>query len=782
MSDDVTPGPDGPRSPWSRPVDFLPPGSDVMPAAPAIPEPAPVAPEPVEGPRSSLPHQVLGAVAGLGVGYLATALLTVLTMAGMVLHPSLRQAINGTVAQVGAVDLFAGLGAFASGVCQIVALGFGGRLHGTVGVMRVSMVAWLSVPVVSTLLAVLVSVYAVTRLVLASHRPASRRAAVPGAALAGLASGLLVLGLARVAAFGQGVVVHAAGPVPFVVAALLVGVASWLGSVHAGGLKAFDGHPLMREAGRAVSVLAHFLAVFSLVMAVGGGAVTLFTVILDDGFGAAAGDILAAPMVAGNLLLALLALGVGGTIGASSGPGTGSSHLGSSTLSAATLPPVLLLVLLVAVVAGLVLAGMRWAGQRRVGRVNAAAETASWLFLPVAFGLLGLAMLANQVQVGARTSMAAGMAVSYGPNAWTPFGMVLLGLLADLVARFLAPALVGGPRASLRSRRFAVVGAAVVAVVVALTLVAMQVVRSLEANTYGPQQQASKVLDALVVGDVDKVLDLAPQSNPVGPLVTSAIYQKVADRPSAYRVTGVHTQGDQATVSTLLTMGSRDVPMDLTAQRTGKKFGLVDVWQVRGLPLARITLGMPAEARGLRVNGVDVPVEPGVARVGQGVSLPALPGTYTLALPQTSKFLVPVTVERRVMPLDVPTVTQLGYRATPELVTQAQAQTRQLLDACVKQTVLAPTGCPWALDQADGQVVRNIAWTLLAAPATTIAPTQDANTWALVGQTPGMARITYQVADAAANPQVWAPGLMDIDFMVKGVVHIEGDTVRVTLR
>ena len=47
--------------------------------------------------------------------------------------------------------------------------------------MRVSMVAWLSVPVVSTLLAVLVSVYAVTRLVLASHRPASRRAAVPGA-------------------------------------------------------------------------------------------------------------------------------------------------------------------------------------------------------------------------------------------------------------------------------------------------------------------------------------------------------------------------------------------------------------------------------------------------------------------------------------------------------------------------------------------------------------------------------------------------------------------------
>ena len=305
----------------------------------------------------------------------------------------------------------------------------------------------------------------------------------------------------------------------------------------------------------------------------------------------------------------------------------------------------------------------------------------------------------------------------------------------------------------------------------------------MEASTYGPQKQAEAVMDALVAGDVDRVLELAPQQGIQGPLVTRAAYARARDRPSRYTVSDVRTQGSTAVVSVVASLGTRDVPMSLGLVRTGRHLGLVDTWRVTDLPLVDMTLAVPASATSVLVDGQQVPVQPVAGATGQRtVTLTALPATYTLSLAAVSRYLVAPTVQRQVVPNGQVGVVQLGYSAAPTLATAVDAQMRKAVAACAAQTDLAPAGCPWGLEAGPTQQVRAIHWQVLRQPSAIVQQTQDPGLWQLQTRSTGLARITFEAMDTATGTGTWTKGTQDVDFGANGTVRLDGDTLTVTFR
>lgn len=776
-------------------------------------------------------RQSVVALAGLAAAWLVTTAMSALLVTGMALHPGLRRAVGSLGAQLGPVDPSASPGAIAATGSQLVAMAVGGRLHGTVSVFTVAAAAWLALPVASVVVVLLATGHLAAR----ARGPVvtRRRDALPGAVVAGLVAALAVVALARLVPFGGGTsVVHAAGLRTLAGGWLLLGLASFTGTVRRSRLALFDGHPLLRETSRALGVLAAFVACFATVAGIGGGLVTLVGAMVRDGAGAALGLLLALPLLAGTLVAMLLALTTGASLQASTGTGGSTAHLGSSTVSLATLSPVLGVVVALALLAATAVAAARWSTRRRILTASGRARAASWLLLPALFGLFGRLLQHSAVDVGARTGMAASTSVHYGPTAWTPFGLALVGLVVELIARLaggrlaslLPSRVVAAPAGSVapvhttapgtttaavpdgpgalalaapvvmppspaegsgasaptvrRPRRHLLAGL-VAALLVALLVAGAGLVRQVRATSASPEAQARAVMDALVAADVDRLQQLVPSSRHMGPLVATDVYRAATARPAAYRVTEVATAGDHATVSTVVTMGGQDVPLDLDVRRTGRRFGVLEDWQVSRLPLVDVVLGVPAGTTTIVANGRTVPVMAGASsRGGQAVSLPALPGTYSLALPPAGPLVTPVAVQHQVLPMASPSRDELAYQPTAALQEKVDIAVRQLLEACARRTGAAPAGCPWSVGITNATPTATVTWTLSDPGDWQLLPTGTPSLFQVRGTRPGMAVATLRSAPGAPVADT-----AQVAFRVDGTATVtSGGQVTATLR
>lgn len=176
----------------------------------------------------------------------------------------------------------------------------------------------------------------------------------------------------------------------------------------------------------------------------------------------------------------------------------------------------------------------------------------------------------------------------------------------------------------------------------------------------------------------------------------------------------------------------------LTVERAGSTLALFSAWRFSVSPTATVEVtALSAEV--FEANGVTATAVggPGVASAFRTL----VPTSYTISqdaeLYQSDPQQVRVVVPGETVPVRV------EARATERFVTLVQGELDALLDDCVTQQVLQPTGCPFGQTIRD-RIVTPPTWSMTAYPTVTITPGAAPGSW-LVPRAEGAARLVVDV-------------------------------------
>lgn len=407
---------------------------------------------------------------------------------------------------------------------------------------------------------------------------------------------------------------------------------------------------------------------------------------------------------------------------------------------------------IVAVIA-LAIASVRWRIRRGVDN-----DAVSWALLPVAYGVLGvIATLIGRASVSASASAAGDFGsllegglggsvhVAFGPAVWTFVLFAAVGIIVEVLARFVVPAPPAGPPAQADPALFAahpapavppalpyapapadpvvamlaggtqehkpvskkakvgwIVGGSTVAVIAILLIAGAVVKNQLASTTYSAETRAEEYLSAIVNGDADRALRLwAPNvTSAERVLLTSDIYAAAENRPTAYEVTGLDEFEGVVDVSAQLTVDSKHYEVHLRLQKDGTQAVFFDDWRVVEGPSQALVVG--DVSRVSKVNGVDVDLSEFADAAGGGMMLPVLPGTYTFEAPAgvDGPFTYGDDVQVTVLPNaggtdQVGTAEAVTFRPTwtSDAQEQAIATVQERIDLCMTSDRFQPSDC-----------------------------------------------------------------------------------------
>jgi len=462
-----------------------------------------------------------------------------------------------------------------------------------------------------------------------------------------------------------------------------------------------------------------------------------------------------------NLLLGLTGAAMGATLGTSGGAGGQSSSGGSfggvlnhgvGLLSGGVPTSVYLVVLPMLVMAVAVGARITYAREGEPARGPQVWRpmvlfAAGWLVLGVLLRLsftvsgsasalslfsgdaqghagagLGLPSLVTVALLWALASAAAGPAAARFLASAAPGAAVKLGgratsgewrlLLADsvLVRGAKMPPALAAAETALRSgarprvaplgqhsvRDRAVLAGAVT--LVGLVLVGTVGYRIVADTVYGPDRAVSNYFSALQAGNADRALAMVDSQDLKGldrSLLTSAALRG-AHVPDI-KVGDVQRHGSSASVQ--VTEGGDSFSMDLVQQ--GKANGVFPVWRLRD-PFTTLQIATGTSAVPATVNGVSV----------SSPSVPAFPGTYTVALPPSgalgaasSQVTASGSGSQQVA---------LTPTLSPQATEAANDAVRSYLDSCASSTEASPPSCPFSYS--GGSTLTSVHWSITNYP------------------------------------------------------------------
>ncbi|MBK4347295.1 hypothetical protein [Lacisediminihabitans changchengi] len=382
-------------------------------------------------------------------------------------------------------------------------------------------------------------------------------------------------------------------------------------------------------------------------------------------------------------------------------------------------------------------------------------------------GLLGAgALLASSV---------ASTWASVGPAGWTIFVFVLLGVVVEVAAIWVAPVVislvkpaaldranrfltrVGVPLAPAgqvvpgvaavselspeRRRRAIIIGSSVggVVAVVVLAAVAISVVN---ATVFSPQRQVEAYLSALESGHAKDALALGHVD------VGEAGLELLTDRALAAtstRITG-HTAlsgtitGDNAYVSTRAEQSGTSIPVSYSLHRTGKTWLFFDTWALNPVELPTLDIVVPQGAEKVTVNGVSVPVE-AARKDGEGTRLAVFPGRYSVQMGGDTTWVTAAPQKKLITPASVAGESvELTLEPTAAFHKEIDSQMGTFLAGCVASHEIEPSGCPFRYYSYGD--TSNVVWSLKSPPAYSLI--QDFNGgWAIETKEAGEADVTY---------------------------------------
>jgi hypothetical protein len=309
--------------------------------------------------------------------------------------------------------------------------------------------------------------------------------------------------------------------------------------------------------------------------------------------------------------------------------------------------------------------------------------------------------------------------------------------------------------------------------------VAVATVSWLNAHRFGPEAQARGYLDAVVAGDTDEVLDLAPlEGDARRALLDPEVYGAAQDRLTGYDVVDVERDGDTATVTVEVEglEGSSRTTLDL--RRAGSQKVLFDRWEVAGNGLVReVYLAAPEGAASVTVNGRAL----GETPPGGEAAYWALPGSYEVD-PYADDPWIEGAATRTVVSADPYSST---YAELPEpepsdaLMDEVDAALDEWLAGCMASTELEPDDCPqsaypWYDD------VRDVEWELVDRPTLSASYFDGSFPMELSADDTGLARVTYEGRDSWLGDRRWDRESETSDLYVDATVDLVGDEVEVS--
>jgi len=240
----------------------------------------------------------------------------------------------------------------------------------------------------------------------------------------------------------------------------------------------------------------------------------------------------------------------------------------------------------------------------------------------------------------------------------------------------------------------------IVAIAVVVALIAAAVVAWTQVQRPAPPAQtATRFWQLLADGKAQDALALTstPASDvPNGLLLSDAVYAKADRGLAGISAHGFARSGDTAS-------GTVDYTQHGTARTAHVELALVHsgflakpTWQITNAPIAKVavTVASGGHADALSVQGTSLPLPDGDGQV----AVPALPGTYTFQLGDSSGLFSPVP--QKVAVTGTAAAVTLGMTPSSRLGQQAVTQATSLVSGCFAKADLS--GCALA----DG--IRNI--------------------------------------------------------------------------
>ncbi|MFD1848357.1 hypothetical protein [Arthrobacter flavus] len=685
----------------------------------------------------------------------------------------------------GGVATGQGFGAAVSVVVQLVLMAFFAPLEGAIGGEAalffgagLGFTATL-VPLLITI-AGLVAAYLFIRFNRRRSRglPATTLARIVQAGTGGLVFAVLSLAFGLIFALrireeGFELTVHAVSVLPFACGWLLISSAAFLGSRTEGSVISTGWRAAARLLGAHVLVWSGVLTL-----------ATLIAVVSMVEFRA----IFAAVAMLPNLLVYEFALVHLGGLGVEASLGTAEALTIFSDgipLGVRIAAPVLAVLLVLA-------AGLRWS----ITRGSHASSAIDWVRLPVVYGAFGIVIsLATMVSVEGE-AFGGGMTASAALYPWVFLLFAVVGLLIEIVARYLAPmvlpsvpvpvrrillaraatspsvtlagSVAGVPPTqpgqaelsdptpmSPRAKKMLLIGSFGVAGVAVLGIGGTYAHQTLQAGEFGPQKTVEDYLQKLVDGQAADALALYDRYDETADrtLLTAAAYEAAQNKISGYRIISTDIADGQATVEAEVTQGGQTSSTSFTLRTEGRQAGIFDGWQLLFVPEQRIVI--EAETPTVMINGAEVqmPGSDGLALH----ELVVLPGTYTVSVPNDDPFYdhgEPREVTARFG--ESASVPAFETTRSPEFEDAAIAAAADYVAACMAQTTMEVEPCglneySWG----DDEDVRNVKWELVTEPEYSIGEDfwTDGEAVNLSG---GEALVTYQENDAWGDePDEW---------------------------
>lgn len=420
----------------------------------------------------------------------------------------------------------------------------------------------------------------------------------------------------------------------------------------------------------------------------------------------------------------------------------------------------------------LLVVSLPWNHGRRIVPGNIIAVVVSWAALPVVYfagGIVLLVLARMSVSFSVEGGFFGGghrMSGVVGLAWWTPFLALLVGVIVEVLSRFFAPLLVpilprralswfrrplapadaadgtaAGPYAaqapaagavssagaagavdmsgsaaqehrplSAKARRRIIAGliaAGALCVVVVGLVIAYTVISR---TVYAPEKSVDAYLSALEDGSASKAASLAPANVPSAQqvLLTDEVAGGADQRPSAHEITGTDRQDDGSVqVTARITQDGVTSEQTYEVERAGRSAVIFPKWRLGEVGYTTLTLAVEQGTSTILVNDQEVDVS-GLDMSEGYVDLPALPGTYTVSLPETSDF---VSVKDSVVPVLVEpqegeqTFAAPYYELSESGQEEIQKQVDAKVDECAKSKDSQPEGCPleaYTYDVVDG--------------------------------------------------------------------------------
>lgn len=257
----------------------------------------------------------------------------------------------------------------------------------------------------------------------------------------------------------------------------------------------------------------------------------------------------------------------------------------------------------------------------------------------------------------------------------------------------------------------ALIGTGVIGGLGLVAFVAMSVVGS---AMFAPEKRAEAYLDALVEGDAEEALDLAPvdEDEASDALLTNQIYGAADDRITGYEITDVEEYGDNVTVTVDLEGVEDGDNVELTLEQDGRRALFFHDWNVEEGGLAsEVTVPVPESSSSLEANGASISVQG-----GEDVDLWALPGSYTFNPYGDSEWLEPVDSRTVVQASSWGAYAEIDApEPSDALKSLVDSEIAELVNGCMDATEPDPGDCPQEI-YPYGDEQRNLTWTLVTMP------------------------------------------------------------------